>query len=327
MLKLKHLFENFELAKHCIGYWEHDAAALDETLRCFRISSNAVYPFRQGEGLCFLRLCPAEEKPLSMAQSEIAVLQRLRQEGFAAMEPVPMRDGRYCALLTTRWGACTACCFRQVAGQPLEDHPATPALIEGYGRCLGQLHRLLRLCEGTGRPTHREWLAQAAARLTAHRAPAWIGELHRQLARRLEALPRTPESYGLIHYDFEADNVFYHPGSGQYSVIDFDDMIHGWYALDVVRALDGLTDLPQGDAPMSLAMRQQAFLRGYRSSHPFTQEQEASLPLMRQAVCLCEYAGLLRVLDEPVANEPAWMCALRRRLTHRLGELEQALQP
>ena len=45
MLKLKYLFENFELAKLALTNWEHDEDTLDEYLKYFRISSNAVYPF------------------------------------------------------------------------------------------------------------------------------------------------------------------------------------------------------------------------------------------------------------------------------------------
>lgn len=66
MLKLKYLFENYNLAKEALKNWEHDTDTLDEMLSQFRISSNAIYPFCQGGKVCFLRLAPTEEKPLKM---------------------------------------------------------------------------------------------------------------------------------------------------------------------------------------------------------------------------------------------------------------------
>ena len=64
MLKLKHLYENFELAKECLNCYDVDKEASDMMFNHFRISSNAIYPFRTtGDGrICFLHLSPLEEK-------------------------------------------------------------------------------------------------------------------------------------------------------------------------------------------------------------------------------------------------------------------------
>lgn len=316
MLKLNHLFENFELAKNCIEYWEHDPAGLEETLGWFRISSNAVYPFWQRAGrLCFLRLCPAAEKPLALVESEIAVIRWLRQEGFAAMEPVPMKDGRLCALLDTPWGSYVASCFGQVTGKPLEDCPLSPGLAEGYGRCLGQLHRLTERCpHGAGRPDHEELLEKIRRRLDEYQAPAGVTAAFRQVCAQLEKLPRSPEVYGLIHYDFQPDNVFYSDADGSFSVIDFDDMLRCWYGVDLVRAMDELPEPLRED-----------FLRGYRSVRLFSHEQQTLLPLMRRLVQLEEYTGLLYALSGEVADPPEWMVQLRSRLTGALRRLEEAI--
>ena len=64
MLKLKYLFENYKLARKCIELYDYDKESADEILSYFRISSNAIYPFRSGinaDKICFLRLSPAEE--------------------------------------------------------------------------------------------------------------------------------------------------------------------------------------------------------------------------------------------------------------------------
>ena len=53
MLKLKHLFENYSLAKKALEHWSHDEDNLDEMLSRFRISSNAIYPFMQAGQICF----------------------------------------------------------------------------------------------------------------------------------------------------------------------------------------------------------------------------------------------------------------------------------
>lgn len=45
MLKLKYLYENYDLARFALKNWECDKETLNDCLQHFRISSNAVYPF------------------------------------------------------------------------------------------------------------------------------------------------------------------------------------------------------------------------------------------------------------------------------------------
>ena len=330
MLKLKDLFENFELAKNCIQNYDHDPDSLNETLGWFRISSNAVYPFRQKERLCFLRLCPAAEKALCDVESEVDVIAWLRAQGFPTMEPVPMKDGRLSGLLATPWGDYVVSCFGQVAGRSLEGSPATPALIEGYGRCLGQLHSLLERCPHAGRrQDHRALLARAAQRLEQYAAPDGVRKACDRLYTQLEQLPVSPAGYGLVHYDFEPYNVFYDAQTDRFAVIDFDDMIRCWYGLDVVRALDSLSDVGSDtDTPCQQLAGDPAalFLRGYRSVRPFAAAEEKALPLMRRLVQLVEYTGLLHVLAEEIPDPPQWMVQLRRRLEGKKQWLEGQLE-
>ena len=70
MLKLKYLFENFELAKLALTNWEHDEDTLGEYLKYFRISSNAVYPFSVQGKRHFLRLAPIDMPASILLQAQ-----------------------------------------------------------------------------------------------------------------------------------------------------------------------------------------------------------------------------------------------------------------
>ena len=78
MLQLKYMFENYELAKHALTNWNHDEESLDAYLKYFRISSNAIYPFKGCGKRCFLRLAPVEEKQEENLRGELAFLQYLQ---------------------------------------------------------------------------------------------------------------------------------------------------------------------------------------------------------------------------------------------------------
>lgn len=139
---------------------------------------------------------------------------------------------------------------------------------------------------------------------------------------KLEQLTVSSGSYGVIHYDFEPDNVFYDEETDKFSVIDFDDAIRCWYALDVVRAIDALDDVIK-ESDYKEAER--CFIQGYRSVTSFTEEQMQTLPLMRRLVHLQEYSTLLYVMSEPVAEKPDWMNELTDKLKFKLRQLEKSM--
>jgi len=107
MLKLKYLFENFDLARKCVELYDFDEESLDRMLPYFRISSNAIYPFCKGtneDKICFLRLSPIEEKSYFDVLSEVDLIEWLIEKGFSAMQPVPMKNGRLAEQIHTQWG-------------------------------------------------------------------------------------------------------------------------------------------------------------------------------------------------------------------------------
>lgn len=325
MLKLKYLFENFDLARKCMEFYECDMDSVDEMLRYFRISSNAIYPFRlKPDGrICFLRLSPAEEKRLDDVKSEICLIERLIDKGFPAMRPVPMKDGKLFGQINTEWGTYNVSCFEKVSGSSLEDTRGTLQIIKGYGKTLGELHALMKEYPySEERRNHKMLLCEIEERMQKYGSLEIVRKEFEDVCKELESLPLSTSDYGVIHYDFEPDNVFYDDKEESFSVIDFDDALCCWYALDVVRALDALDEVI-GDVSTEEAIA--GFLEGYRSATSFTEEQQQSMMLMRRFVRLQEYTTLLHVVSEDVENMPNWMSNLSQKLKCKLRRLEESM--
>lgn len=317
MMKLHHLMENFDLARLTLKHYPHDEESLSETFRHFRISANAVYPYLRNGTLCFLRLSPTDEKDPSEIEAEVQFIEALRREGFPAMEPICTLDGRLVLPLKTPYGSYTATSFRAVPGTPIEETACTPAVLHAMGRCLAHLHQLSRSIH-VKRPDHREMMTRIHRMLKKSNAPDAIFPVWQHIGKQMDALPVTPDTYGLLHYDFEPDNVFWDEESGTCSVIDFDDAMYGWFSMDVEQALDALTDVTD-EAGCA------AFMEGYRSLLPFPAETEAQRPLMRAFINLRSYARLLHCLNDPIEAMPPWMPGLVEKLTFAKKRLEAAL--
>lgn len=69
MLKLKYLFNNVNLAEMLLKNWEYDSESLD-MFQYYRISSNAIYPFRYEGKTCLLRFAPRQRKCKSNIAAE-----------------------------------------------------------------------------------------------------------------------------------------------------------------------------------------------------------------------------------------------------------------
>lgn len=317
MMRLHHLTENFDLARLALKHFSHEEETLNETLPHFRISANAVYPYRNQGKLCFLRLAPADEKEPGLIEAEIQFIQALRSQGFPAMRPLPARDGRYVLPLSTPYGTYTASAVEGVDGNPVEEIRCTPVILYAMGRTLGQMH-ILSSSIKVARPDHRDIMQEIHRLLLDNKAPSVLLQIWQHTSQALDRLPVSTHTYGLLHYDFEPDNVFWDAKTQTCNVIDFDDALYGWLAMDVEQALQALAETAGEEGCAS-------FLEGYKSVHPFTSAMEAQRPLMRTFINLRSYARLLHCLNDDVTDMPLWMPGLIEKLTSMKKRLETEL--
>lgn len=323
MLKLKYLFENYDLAKKALENWEHDQDTLDKMLSQFRISSNAIYPFCQNGKVCFLRLSPFEEKMEKNVFGEMEFIQYLLACGYPALKPVRTKTGELCLKLDTEWGQFYATAFSKVDGVPIEDTEMSNEIMFEYGKTLGKLHSLsARYDPKTKKWTHREVLDWIASVLSEYKAPDFVVSEQIAVKRELDGLPETQDTYGLVHYDFELDNVFYDKEKKTCAVIDFDDGMYHWFALDMEQVFDSLEDEISGEA---LSSAKDEFLRGYQEEHCYTREMEESRTVLRRFVNLYGYARLIRCVAEKFADEPDWLVEVRKKLKKAILEKEASM--
>lgn len=320
MLKLKYLVENYDLAKSALENWEHDVDTLDGYLKHFRISSNAIYPFLCQGNLRFLRLSPAPEKMESNLRGELEFLCYLQNRGYSAVIPVASNSGELVVTLDSIWGKYYASVFKGVDGIPVEDTGCSDDILFAYGKALGQLHVL----SAEYSPENRKWtylnaLVWIGNVLDEYRAPDKMRTELNKVRQALNGLPRTNDSFGLVHYDFEPDNVFWDENSQRCTAIDFEDSMYHFFLVDLEQALDALRENIPADRQPSA---ESTFLRGYQSVKALEPHYVEKLKLMRRFINLYSYARLIRCAAEAYPNEPDWMSALREKLRWKIGLLE-----
>ena len=323
MLKLKYLYENYDLAKFALKNWEYETETLDDYLQHFRISSNAIYPFLWQGNMRFLRLSPVSEKMKNNLKGELEFLCYLQNRSYPAVIPVASNSGGLVVTLDSIWGKYYASVFKGVDGIDIEDTDYNDHILYAYGKALGQLHML----SAEYSPEIRKWTYQdvllwIGKALEEYHAPNKMLVELEEVQQALNELPQTSDTFGLVHYDFEPDNVFWDKNKQCCTAIDFEDSMYHFFLVDLEQALDALLEnIP----PNRQLIAKKTFRQGYESVKILETDYAEKLKLMRRFCNLYSYARLIRCVAEEYSNEPDWMIRLREKLHRKIELLESSV--
>jgi Ser/Thr protein kinase RdoA (MazF antagonist) len=130
----------------------------------------------------------------------------------------------------------------------------------------------------------------------------------------LGGLPRDSRVFGVVHGDFELDNLAW--VGDRATAFDFDEAARGWFIADIGSALRDL-----GGAAFEQSTGR-AFLAGYCAVRQISDAEIGWLPLFGVAQNIGLLIRLRRALDmQPAAGDPAWLARLYRRLRERARSL------
>ncbi|MBA2570703.1 MAG: phosphotransferase [Chloroflexi bacterium] len=305
------------LAQEILGRWAHDPGSE----RFFRSSTNFLYRFQSSGTGHFLRFADGAERRREDVVAEMDVVRSLAASGLKVASPVRSGAGRLVETVETNLGTFHAVVLPALEGSTLEIDELEAARFRAWGAALGRLHVAMRQLPDDLIGRRRTWRDDLA--IAARHIPADARAMRRELSAVstvLEALPDDADSIGLIHFDFELDNLVWR--DGEIGVLDFDDCARYWYEADVVFALGELFDGRFDASDPSY----REFLAGYETVRdPGPMWQGAAPDFVRLAELL-RHARVLRALDlSPDDQQPDWLAPLHRKLADRLAAYEATL--
>lgn len=310
------------VAQSLIQFWEYD----EGTLEVWRASSNFVYAFEHNQVQYFLRFSFDQDNSIDQIKAELEFLHYLQLNVFPSVTPIPSISGELIETLKTPEGTYIAVVFSAAKGINLGSDTITEKQMEEWGKSLASLHYLSKTFEPVIE-RRKSWLDTVKFMESVFqkhpREQLALQEL-RRVTTWLQSIPTGNDVCGLIHYDFELDNIFFEENKDHsFNIIDFDDAIYHWYALDIVTALGDFID---DDNPHSKLLVQ-SFLNGYRSITVLESEAMAQFPQFQRYANLYKFSKLLRSLDYDEINEtPTWFEDLKVKLVSVADELRQSFQ-
>lgn len=305
------------VAERIVTRWEHDTGSA----RFFRSSANFVYVFRRAGRRCFLRFADGSERTRAAIGAEVGLVDWLAGVGLDVAAPLRSDTGNLVETVETDLGVFHAVAFRGLEGRQREIEGLDRAGFRAWGAALGRLHATMQGYAGPDLAARGDWRDQLeAARAYLPQDETMVRMEWERIAAALGGLPVSPDTYGLIHFDFELDNLCWRDGA--IGMLDFDGCAHYWYVADVAFALRDLFDngADLGDPSC------RAFVEGYRTQYPLGEEALALVPLFSRVARLLNYVSVVRALDLPEGGDyPEWLGGLIRRFAERKGAYEAAL--
>jgi len=296
-----------------------NSAILEEALRRYGVTPDRarlldgfesfMYEFDGTSGEYILRLGHSLRRSELLIQAEVDWINYLAAGGAAVARAILSAQGRLVeAIDDGHGGQFLATAFVKARGQSPWDSGWSPTLYETYGQSIGRMHALSRRYRPTDPAWQRPHWDDPALMEVERFFPTddtIVRQKYRALLAYLRGLPRSIETYGLIHQDAHGGNFFVDE-AGRITLFDFDDCAYSWYANDLAIILFYMIT-NRADAIEITREFMPHFLRGYRRESQLDPIGLKELPHFLKLREIDLYAVIHRSFD--VANiDNAW-CA------------------
>lgn len=278
------------------------------TAKWWRSSASHVFILPDPGGKRYLRFVPDSYRGADPVAAVSSLMGGLAASGAAVVRPVPALTGDLTATVSTVLGPMHAMVVEAASGDLLDVDDLDKDRARSWGAALAALHEDATEA-GADLPEAFAELAQIPDRFADDpelvKAAARLGD-------RIVGLPRDGSRFGIVHGDFEIDNLAW--DEGRATAFDFDEAAWSWHGADIAYALRDLTG-PDGRPIEEHRGLFDAFITGYRSIRPLDDADFANLRLFAGAHAVCSLVRIETALGIPGEDEPEWMAELRANLT------------
>jgi len=178
-------------------------------------------------------------------------------------------------------------------------------LYQTYGALLGRMHALSRSYRPTDPKAFRpQWDNEIILDVALN-----LPESEREALQRFQGcidrvsqLPRTPDWYGMVHFDAHAGNFLVDDG-GNITLFDFDDCHFDWFAYDIAIVLFYKV-MGAEDIAVYTHEFMHAFISGYQREHTFNPKWLDLIPTFLKMREIDLYAVIHRDFDVENLDDP-----------------------
>ena len=202
---------------------------------------NLIYICSKEESKYALRISPLNDRTEEDYLAETEFVHYLAQNGAPVTDVIPSIHGKLVECIETEGQKYYISLFEYAKGMLISDNGyryREGAPLEEYfyytGKTLGKIHQLSKHYAPAHHRPH--YFDKYNMDYINRMIPDEYNELKLAIAERLDqfaALSKTPNEYGLVHFDFSDGNYHIDMNTGEITVFDFDNCMNCWYMFDL----------------------------------------------------------------------------------------------
>ena len=278
-----------------------------------------IYEFDRHEASFVLRIGHSLRRSENLIRGEVDWINYLSQGGASVAKAILTVDGELVAPIPdSHGGHFLATAFEKADGKPPGNEEWGESLYKRYGRLLGKMHALAK----TYVPTDLAWRRPEWDDPEMLYIESWLPDSeflvldrYRTLKSHLDNLPKSRDSYGLIHQDAHAGNLFV-DDKGRITLFDFDDCTYSWLINDIAIVLFYIAMGAKDQAAFTKKFMTH-FLTGYRAENHIEGELLKEIPSFLKLREIDLYAVIHRSFDVDNIDDP-WVANFMRNRKERI---------
>jgi Ser/Thr protein kinase RdoA (MazF antagonist) len=277
-----------------------------------------IYQYDCDEKAYILRIGHSLRRSENLIRGEVDWINYLYQGGATVAKAILTINGDLVAPVADgQGGYFLATAFEKAPGKPPSKEQWGATLFERYGSLIGRMHALTKSYNPANPAWKRpEWddPEMLEAEIWLPDSESLVLEKYLNLKSYLGSLPKSIESYGLIHQDAHADNFFV-DDEGMITLFDFDDCSYSWFMNDIAIVLFYIA-LGAEDQVAFTRDFMTHFLKGYRAENQLDEEWLREIPSFLKLREIDLYAVIHRSFDVENIKDPWVAMYMYDRKTH-----------
>lgn len=253
-----------------------------------RKMENIVYSAERNGEKVFLRLTSPLRRGRFEIEAELNWIEHLAKSDLPVPKIIQNKNGHKIASLTHQKEHFEAVVFAEVKGaHPSKEQASTPLFLQKLGALIAKMHNA---SEQHVKDAREEWYDERGIRhaLIACKKTA-LTDLKEKFNTRitwLKCLPSTEKTYGLIHADLGALNLFL-GDDDSISIIDFDDSCYHFFAFDLAIVIYSMAGKFHHATPQPIEQTWlNELLNGYKSVRNISDVEISWIPKLMEFATL-----------------------------------------
>lgn len=296
---------------------------LDSNFKKLGDFENYAFEVYQNGEAKILRVTHSSHRSQKELESELDWIQYLHGCGISIPAVFLSPNGKTVEAFEAEDSVFYASLFEKAPGNPVKVDDFNEKLFRIWGKVTGKMHRVTKNYQpGENIQPRSHWngndLLQLEYYYPKEDKEALAAAL--KVIEEVEKLPRTIDSYGLLHTDIHSGNFFY--DGETIHIFDFDDACYHYFASDIAIPLYYSTNSKHfyGTKEERNEFARgflKAFLEGYREENTLSQDCLETIPLFLKQRDIELYAVFSKKVPIEDRNE---------RIQHWIDEIKERIE-